>query len=237
MLPDDDESPIEVRRLTAEQQALAAKWTRFAWKYARKYAGTGLELVDLAAAANVGLCEEAARFEPSRGLRFSTYAKHWILSKIRAYCAVNRSPFGKLGRSQQQIRRLLSEIDAAEEEFGDGALVAVALRHGLDPQTVALVLNSGDSHTDVTEWLLVDSTTPEDILIEGQERKAVDDLVHDAVGKLLPREALIVQRRVMNDKRESLATIGRDLGVSRERVRQLEARAIGKLSRTLAGRI
>jgi len=154
---------------------------------------------------------------------------------IRVYCSVNRSPFGKRGRAQQKIAALVREIDAAEEEHGDGSLVAVAERHGLDPQEVALVLNRGHGVYDLGDWRenympqLIETTTPEDIAICEQGKRELSNKVQSALSSLDLREAMIMRRRLMVDKCATLADIGSDLGVSRERVRQLEARAIGKL--------
>jgi RNA polymerase sigma-32 factor len=214
----------------------------------------GVRLADLVAEGNVGLVIALRRFDPSRGTRFVTYAAHWIRAYvlghvIRAWSIVGvgagplRSKvFFRLRREKARI--LASTNDAAEatarlaERFGTTSEKILLLAQRLEARDVSLDAKVFDDGTATLVDTLAAGAPTQEEAYSGRERgAAVGAHVRKAMEKLDPRERFIVEVRIMADPREelSLAEIGRRLGVSRERARQLEARAKDKLRHELEG--
>jgi RNA polymerase sigma-32 factor len=214
----------------------------------------GVRLADLVAEGNVGLVIALRRFDPSRGTRFVTYAAHWIRAYvlghvIRAWSIVGvgagplRSKvFFRLRREKARI--LASTNDAAEatarlaERFGTTSEKILLLAQRLEARDVSLDAKVFDDGTATLVDTLAAGAPTQEEAYSGRERgAAVVARVRQAMEKLDPRERFIVEVRIMADSREelSLAEIGRRLGVSRERARQLEARAKEKLRHELEG--
>jgi RNA polymerase sigma-32 factor len=214
----------------------------------------GVRLADLIAEGNVGLVIALRRFDPSRGTRFVTYAAHWIRAYvlghvIRAWSIVGvgagplRSKvFFRLRREKARI--LASTNDAAEatarlaERFGTTPDKILMLAQRLEARDVSLDAKVFDDGTaTLVDTLAAGSPTQEEAYSGCERGAAVVARVRQAMEKLDPRERFIVEVRIMADAREelSLAEIGRRLGVSRERARQLEARAKDKLRHELEG--
>jgi len=225
---------------------------RYVVAIALSYRRYGVRLADLVSEGNLGLMIALRKFDPSRGTRFVTYAAHWIRAYvldhvIRAWSIVGvgagplRSKvFFRLRREKAKI--LASTSDAIEanerlaERFGTTPEKITMLAHRLEARDVSL---DGKVFDDGAATLL--DTMPgngpsQEEAFMGEERShAIHDRVREAVEKLDPRERFIVEFRMMADGPDelSLAEIGRRLGVSRERARQLEARAKQKIRRHL----
>jgi RNA polymerase sigma-32 factor len=225
---------------------------RYVVAIALSYRRYGVRLADLISEGNVGLMIALRKFDPSRGTRFVTYAAHWIRAYvldhvIRAWSIVGvgagplRSKvFFRLRREKAKI--LASTSDAIEanerlaERFGTTTDKIALLAHRLEARDVSLdakVFDDGAST--VLDTLPGQGPTQEEEFFVHERSSAVHARVREAVQKLDPRERFIVEVRMMADGPEelSLAEIGRRLGVSRERARQLEARAKQKLRRHL----
>jgi RNA polymerase sigma-32 factor len=225
---------------------------RYVVAIALSYRRYGVRLADLISEGNVGLMIALKKFDPSRGTRFVTYAAHWIRAYvldhvIRAWSIVGvgagplRSKvFFRLRREKAKI--LASTSDAIEanerlaERFGTTTDKIALLAHRLEARDVSLdakVFDDGAST--VLDTLPGSGPTQEEEFFVHERSSAVHARVREAVQKLDPRERFIVEVRMMADGPEelSLAEIGRRLGVSRERARQLEARAKQKLRRHL----
>lgn len=214
----------------------------------------GVRLADLVAEGNVGLVIALRRFDPSRGTRFVTYAAHWIRAYvlghvIRAWSIVGvgagplRSKvFFRLRREKARI--LASTNDAAEatarlaERFGTTSEKILMLAQRLEARDVSLDAKVfDDGSATLVDTLPAGAPTQEEAYSGHERGAAVVARVRQAMEKLDPRERFICEVRIMADAREelSLAEIGRRLGVSRERARQLEARAKDKLRHELEG--
>ena len=225
---------------------------RYVVAIALSYRRYGVRLADLVSEGNLGLMIALRKFDPSRGTRFVTYAAHWIRAYvldhvIRAWSIVGvgagplRSKvFFRLRREKAKILASTSDnIEANErlaERFGTTADKITMLAHRLEARDVSLdgkVFDDGA--TTLLDTLPSNGPTQEDAYLGEERTHAIHDRVREAVEKLDPRERFIVEFRMMADGADelSLAEIGRRLGVSRERARQLEARAKQKIRRHL----
>jgi RNA polymerase sigma-32 factor len=224
---------------------------RFVLSVARQYKRYGLRMADLVAEGNVGLATALEKFDPEKGTRFVTYAAYWIRAYvlnfvIRSWSMVGAGSgplrsklFFQLRRERARISNVVHNKDEAlaalAEKLGMSAEKLEPMLQRLDGRDVSLdvpVYNDSDATRGDT---LPDGTVPADEQFAAAERQNVYDIrVRAAVAKLDPRERFIVEQRIMSDEELSLAELGRKLGVSRERARQLEARARKKLEAQLA---
>jgi RNA polymerase sigma-32 factor len=225
---------------------------RYVVAIALSYRRYGIRVADLVSEGNVGLMVALKKFEPDRGTRFVTYAAHWIRAYIldhviRAWSIVGvgagplRSKvFFRLRRERAKI--LASTNDPVEvserlaERFGTTSERIAVLAHRLEARDVSLDTKVFDDGA-ATVLDLIASTQPsqeEEFLVE-ERSSAIHASVREAVAKLDARERFVVEARMMADGPDelSLAEIGRRLGVSRERARQIESRAKQKIRRHL----
>lgn len=227
---------------------LARAHLRYVVAIALKYRRYGLPLSELIAEGNFGVVHALGKFEPERGNRFVTYAAYWVRAYILGYIirswslvgvgsgALRSKMFFKLRRERVRITNLVGEGEQADEllaaVFSVSSEQIVKLTRRLDARDVSL--DSKPFFGSLTS--LVDTLpSPEHDQQQRYERGQLDehlrDAVRSAVKGLDARERYIVEHRLMADTEEelSLAEIGRRLGVSRERARQLESRAKRKL--------
>jgi RNA polymerase sigma-32 factor len=228
-------------------------------KIARKYGGYGIPISELVAEGNLGLIEAVRRFEPERNLRFFTYARYWIRAYILAH-VLRQWSIVDMGTSAAQSKiffRLQAEKAKLEAELGDDESV---------DQTLADKFQTSEDHVRASLHRLrgrdasldaplgtEGSATFLDVLRDDSanaEERAADaemaHLVREAVANLWPRldqrERDIVTERLLpeDDEGVSLADLGRRMGVTRERVRQIEVGLKAKLRcevRTLTGEV
>jgi RNA polymerase sigma-32 factor len=228
---------------------------KFVVKIANGYRGYGLRVSDLVEEGNIGLLEAVRRFDPSRNLRFMTYAAYWIRAYILAHVlkqwslvGVGTGPmqsklFFRMARERAKITSALGadaeEADIEEmlaRKFGTSVERIRAMTGRLDGKDLSL---DAAAYRDGSASVL--DTLPDEIS-EGPEQHALrlqrDHLVRERVGGLTrgltSRERYILDRRLLADEADTLAEIGRKLGLSRERVRQLEERLKLKLRRALS---
>jgi RNA polymerase sigma-32 factor len=225
---------------------------RYVVAIALSYRRYGVRLADLISEGNVGLMIALKKFDPGRGTRFVTYAAHWIRAYvldhvIRAWSIVGvgagplRSKvFFRLRREKAKILALTSDpVQANErlaERFGTTSEKIAILAHRLEGRDVSLDAKVfDDGAATVLDTLPSSGRTQEEEFLVHERSTAIVACVREAMEKLDPRERFIVEVRMMADGPDelSLAEIGRRLGVSRERARQLEARAKQKIKRHL----
>jgi RNA polymerase sigma-32 factor len=214
---------------------------------ATKYRHYGLPVSELVAEGNFGLVHALQKFDSSRGTRFGAYSSHWIRAYIlnhviRSWSMVHGSGalrskmFFKIRRERSRILNLVGEGERADALLAQAlelpeAKVSAMLRT-LEARDVSLDAPAfTDSPTNVGDTLVAREPNQEEGLVSSEFGGYAREAVNDALTLLDSRERYIVEKRLMADAEDelSLADIGRELGVSRERARQLEARAKKKL--------
>jgi RNA polymerase sigma-32 factor len=231
---------------------LTTAYMRLVIAMASKFRHYGLPMADLVSEGNVGLMQAAARFEPEREVRFSTYASWWIRSAIQDYVLRNWSIVRTGTTSAQKslffnLRRLRARI----ADTGDGIMTPenrewVATHLGVpvrDVETMASRLSGADRSLNApmsadgdAEWqdLIADeSAIPEQSVMARHDAEKRRVWIAEAMKSLNPREIDIITRRRLSDEPMTLEALGADLGVSKERVRQIEHQALSKLRKAL----
>jgi len=234
---------------------LAGAYGRLVVGLAGRFRSYGLPLADLIQEGHVGLMQAAARFEPDRGVRFSTYAAWWIRSAMQDYVlrnwsivrtgttAAQKSLFFNLRRLRARIeessgapltdagrRKIASElhVELAEVELMD-------MRLGAADQSLNAPV--GDSSEDDWQDFLPDRRpNPEEVVTSTRDGEIRSRWLAEAMGELSSRERAIIRQRRLQEEGATLEELGRELGVSKERVRQLEHRALVKLRQSIRRR-
>lgn len=223
---------------------------RYVVAIALTYRRYGLRLADLIAEGNVGLVTAVRKFDPERGTRFVTYAAYWIRAfmlnhVIKSWSMVGTGSgplrsrmFFRLRRERARVTNLYHEgeqaLETLAERIGTTSDKLEEMLHRLDAHDVSLDQQSLQDGRGTAVDMLPDPHEPQDEVVLSHELESLlGGRVRGAVERLDPRERYIVERRMMADEEMSLAEIGRQLGVSRERARQLEARAKKKLRKCL----
>lgn len=217
---------------------------RFVVSMAKKYSRSGYPLHELINEGNMGLIEAASRFDPARGVRFITYASWWIRQAILAAIAHHGQGFRippklkhDLYRFETKVAHLTQvlgrrpSVDEISQELGMKEEQVRDMMQGT-PIEVSLSTPVGDEAETHLEDLIEDpSLTPvDDLLIS----RSFEEQLQSLLGQLDEKERGIIERRFGLGGRETqtLAEIGSDLNLSRERIRQIEERALGKLRRS-----
>jgi RNA polymerase sigma-32 factor len=232
----------------AARESLVRAHLRHVVAIALKYRRYGLPVADLVAEGNFGIVHALSKFDDSRGTRFVTYAAYWIRAYILNYIirswslvgvgsgALRSKTFFKLRRERVRITNLVGDGPEADELLSKAMNMPVekvtAMVRRLESRDLSLDAQVwDDSATTVLDTLVAPGNDQEQLVGDRETRLSVADLVRDSLKHLDKRERYIVEKRLMADREDelSLAEIGRRLGVSRERARQLEARARRKL--------
>lgn len=236
---------------------LITAYMRLAISMAAKFRRYGAPMNDLIQEASLGLMKAADKFDPDRGVRFSTYAVWWIKASIQDYVMRNwsmvrtgstssqKSLFFNLRRVQAKLEREASQRGEQLDGFQLRQMIATDLGVPLaDVEMMDGRLAGSDfslnalqsSDEDGREWI--------DVLEdEGSQAAEIVETRHDAahlrgwlaqaLGGLNARERFIVAERKLRDDPRTLESLGEELGLSKERVRQLEAAAFAKMRRAL----
>lgn len=231
---------------------LVGSHLRLVVKIARGFGGYGLPLTDLVAEGNVGLMQAAAKFDPHRGFRFSTYAMWWVRSAIYEYILHSWS-LVKIGTTAAQkklffnLRRLKSRLQEVDQHDLRPELVA-AIATYLDVPAAAVVemnarlsgqdnsLNAvldGDAQSEWLELLPDERPSQETVVGDFEENRRRRNLLGAALKKLNSREREILVERRLKDEPATLDELSLRYAVSRERIRQIEVGAVEKLQRSM----
>jgi RNA polymerase sigma-32 factor len=235
-------------RDAAAADELVKAHLRYVVATALKFRRYGIPLDELIAEGSFGVVHALGKFDPDRGTRFVTYAAYWIRAYILNYVlrswslvgsgagALRSKNFFRLRRERARVFNLFTDEASAREELARRLEVPVnqlaAMLERLDTRDVSLDSQMFDgSNSRLLDTLVSDVADQEISLADDEARVDRAEAVRSAIVKLDTRERFIVESRMMADRDDelSLAEIGRRLGVSRERARQLEARAKKKL--------
>ncbi len=239
---------------------LVNAYMRLAVSMASKYMKYGIDTNELIQEAGIGLMKAAEKFDPERGVRFSTYATWWIKASIQDFVLRNwslvrtgstasqKSLFFNLKRVKSQIER---EFESSGVSVDYGSLnTMVAEKMGVSLRDVQMMdtrlsggdfsLNSLQQGEEGREWIETiedENSYGADKVEKDKDDGIVKTWIKEAIETLNEREKTIVIERKLRDKPRTLDSIGGELGVSKERVRQLEAEALKKLRKHFETRI
>jgi len=234
---------------------LATSHLRLVAKIAMGYRGYGLPIADVISEGNVGLMRALERFEPEKGFRFSTYATWWIKASIQEYILRSWS-LVKMGTTANQkklffnLRKAKSKISVLDErDMRPDQVKIIAWRLGVT-ETDVIDMNrrlGGDASLNAPfrdghfgerqDWLVDDRANQETTLAASQEFDNRRRALVSALSVLNDRERRIFQARRLSDDPITLQELTKELGVSRERVRQIEVRAFEKLQNAMKSRV
>jgi RNA polymerase sigma-32 factor len=235
---------------------LVRAYTRLVIAAATRFRNYGLPIGDLVQEGTIGLMQATARFDPDRDVRFSTYAAWWIRSAMQDYVLRNWS-IVRTGTTAAQkslffnLRRLRARIEETSgEAFGEDGRrqIAATLKVDLaEVETMEQRLSANDQSLNAPlseggdeNWqdFLADSRpTPEEVVISLRDDRRRSAWLAEALDELSPRERRIIRERRLREVSATLEELGRELGVSKERVRQLESRALLKLRASMSRRV
>jgi RNA polymerase sigma-32 factor len=253
----EEEHDLAVRWRDVKDQAalhrLAASHMRLVIAIAARFRHFGLPMNDLIQEGHVGLLEAAARFEPAREVRFSTYATWWIRASIQDYILRNWSIVrGGTSSSQKalffNLRRLRAKLSQGTVAVPNYHLhQQIALAIGVSTNDVALMdarlsgsdtslnapVHDTESSNDRQDYLVDDTPLPDQTVGEVIDTERRVSWLQEAMHSLSEREGRIVRERRLREEGATLESLGETLGISKERVRQIESRAIEKLRAAL----
>jgi len=232
--------------------ALVTSHLRLVVKIAVGYRGYGLPVSELISEGNIGLMQAAKRFDPEQGFRFATYAMWWIKAAIHEYVLRSWS-LVKMGTTANQkklffnLRKAKSRIAAVEEgDMRPDQVKLIAQRLGVTEQDVvemnrrlggdvslnAQLRDDGDSG-EWQDWLVEEGSDQEAQLADSEQSENRRKALGEALSVLNKRERRIFEARRLAEEPITLHDLAAEFGISRERVRQIEARAFQKVQRAV----
>ena len=230
---------------------LTSAHVRLVVAIAAKFRNYGLPMGDLVQEGNIGLMQAAERFDPDREVRFSTYAGWWIRSQIQDFVLRNwsivrtgtTSAQKSLFFNMRRLRARINDVGATmtqesrnyvSRELGVRMEDVVAMEGRMEANDRSLNATISDRSGDggVTEWqdfLVCDRELPDTMASNRLDSKQKVNWIAEAMSELNEREMTIIRARRLAEETVTLENLGKKLGISKERVRQIEHEALGKL--------
>ena len=258
----EQERELELARLWRQEQnekalhELTSAHLRLVIAMATKFRHYGLPMGDLVQEGNIGLMQAAYRFDIERGVRFSTYASWWIRASIQDFILRNWS-IVRTGTTAAQkslffnLRRLRARInDGGQNNMTHESRLYIAKELGVSLEDVETMegrlsgndrslnapMSEADSEANSLEWqdlLVCDSPLPDEVVSEDKDSEVRSNWIKDAMETLNEREYRIICERRLGEENVTLECLGKKLGISKERVRQIEHQALDKLKLAL----
>ena len=254
MLSAEEEYTLATRlRIHGDTDAahqLVTSHLRLVAKLAMGYKGYGLPITDIMSEGSVGLMQAVQKFDPEKGFRLATYALWWVKAAMQEYIlrswslvkigttAVQKKLFFNLRRSKNQIQayedgdlnpenleKISKQLNVPEKE-----VVNMNRRlSGADPSLNAKISSDDGSQTEWQDWIEADTPNQEEEYAEKEEDSIRKDLISESLSVLNERELDIVQSRRLSEETTTLEELSEKYDISRERVRQIEVRALEKI--------
>ena len=231
---------------------LVTSHLRLVARIAMGYRGYGLPIGEVISEGNVGLMQAVKRFDPDKGFRLATYAMWWIRAAIQEYIlrswslvkmgttAAQKKLFFNLRKIKgqlkaldegdlrpDQVKRIATQLGVTEED-----VVSMNRRLAGDSSLNAPVRNDAESG-EWQDWLVDDTMDQETALAESEERDIRREMLNSALKGLNPRERRVFEARRLAEEPLTLEELSAEFGVSRERIRQIEVRAIATVPRAV----
>jgi len=256
-LTPDEERALALRSAAGDESAaerLVASHLRVVVRIARSYGRFGLPVNDLIQEGTVGLIQAVRKFNPDSGARLGTYAMWWIRASIQDY-VVRSWSLVRVGKTAAHkalffaLKKVAAELKVGSEAINEDMLAKLATRFdmpavevsglahriaGFD-QSLDTPLSGADGEETETflDRLPAEQPTPEEAAEERSIGRLWTAMIDRALAMLPAREAAIIRQRHMSEVAPTFEAIGRELGISKDRVRQLEKRALVKLREVL----
>ena len=231
---------------------ILSSYLRLAVSYAKKYSSYGLSLDDLTHEGVLGIMHALDKFDTSKDFRLSTYASWWIRASIQDFILKNwsvvrtgstasqKALFFNLKKIKQQINNVSREFMGQDEINKVSEMLKVK---SIEIQNMESRLTGGDQHlnqkvdneseNDLMSLLADERKNPEETFEDLNDKKIKKDFIHKAIDTLNDREKIIINLRKFREKSITLDELGQKLKISKERVRQIETKALEKLKKSL----
>ena len=244
----------QVHKDTNAAHQLVTSHLRLVAKIAMGYKGYGLPITDIISEGNIGLMQAAQKFDPDKGFRLTTYAMLWIKAAMQEYIlrswslvkigttAVQKKLFFNLRSAknriqayeegdlkQENLEKISNQLNVPEKE-----VINMNRRlSGGDPSLNASIKTDGEQTGEWQDWLESDEPNQEETYSEREEENLRKEMINESLQVLNERELDIIQTRKLSDTPTTLEDLSEKYNISRERIRQIEVRALEKVKEAL----
>jgi RNA polymerase sigma-32 factor len=218
---------------------------RLVVKIAMEYRRTWTNVLDLIQEGNVGLLQAVQRFDPYQGVKLSSYAAYWIRAYVLKYLLDNirlvrlgttraqRKLFFRLNKEKRELERLGIEVEprmiAERLDVTEGDVIDMEQRLGHSDLSLDAPVHEDEGSATYGDFLTGDVPSVEKNVADLELRRVFLEKVREFAATLSERDRMIIEERMLAEEPKTLQEIGDELGITRERVRQLEARVVARL--------